>query len=167
MNKASIFFIMGVSGCGKSTVGKLLAQELRIPFFDGDDFHPQANIAKMEAGKALNDTDRQGWLESLNKLAKKHKLRGAIIACSALKESYRNLLEKDVLEQTEFVFLKGSYDEILARLQQRENHFMPAALLKSQFDTLEIPTKAITVSIANPPSEIVAKIINDYKSKKR
>jgi len=158
MNKPSIFFTMGVSGCGKSTIGKLLAKELAIPFFDGDDYHPKSNIEKMEKGIALEDSDRQGWLETLNKLALEHKAKGAVIACSALKEKYRTILEQNIKAQTGFIYLKGSFEEVLERLEQRTGHFMPKQLLQSQFDTLEEPTNAIIAPIKLSPSEIIKEI---------
>ncbi|WP_394748564.1 gluconokinase [Spongiimicrobium salis] len=156
MRPTNLFFVMGVSGCGKSTVGSALAEKLSIPFFDGDDYHPQANIDKMKQGTPLNDDDRHGWLVQLNKLAKEHLSTGAVIACSALKEAYRVLLQKDIEDHIVFVFLEGSFDEIMQRMQSRKNHFMPAQLLKSQFDTLEIPKNALRISIAKTPEEIVS-----------
>lgn len=159
MAKPNIFHIMGVSGCGKSTIGILLAKELNIPFFDGDDFHPASNIEKMEKGIPLNDDDRQGWLEILNDLAKSNSQKGAVIACSALKEKYRNILSRDLKQETAFVYLKGTFQEILDRLKQRSNHFMPKELLQSQFDTLEEPSKSITVSISRSPEEIIKQIV--------
>jgi len=164
MTTKPIFYVMGVSGCGKSTIGKLLSKNLAMPFFDGDDYHPEANVKKMEAGNPLNDFDRQGWLERLNQLAIEHGQSGAIIACSALKDAYRTMLTKD-LPESYFVYLAGTYDEISARLAQRKDHFMPAALLQSQFNTLEVPKNAISVSIANTPEEIVTAIVSQYKLK--
>jgi len=167
MKNGTLFFVMGVSGCGKSTIAKLLAEKFGIPYFDGDDYHPQENITKMKAGKALNDNDRQGWLEALNTLAIANKNKGAVIACSALKKSYRIILQQSIKAQSDFVFLDGSYDLIYNRLKARQNHFMPEELLRSQFETLEIPENAISVSIENSPEEIIAKIVAKYKSKKR
>lgn len=159
MGKGLVYIIMGVSGCGKSTIGKLLAKKLEIPFFDGDDFHPETNVTKMANGIPLNDEDRKGWLQSLNDLIIEHKVNGAVIACSALKEKYRKQLKKDIEDKMVFVYLAGSFDEISIRLKERKNHYMPIDLLKSQFDILEPPKEAITVSILLSPEEIVSKII--------
>ncbi|MEL6917476.1 MAG: gluconokinase [Bacteroidota bacterium] len=155
-----IFFVMGVSGCGKSTIGTALAEALSIPFFDGDDYHPQANIDKMSAGHPLNDEDRYGWLVRLNELAAENLDKGAVIACSALKKTYRNLLKAGVEDKVKWVYLEGSFEEILKRHQDRKNHFMPTVLLQSQFDALEPPETAITISIQHTPEEIVSLIIN-------
>jgi len=153
-----VYLIMGVSGCGKSTIGRLLAKDLSIPFFDGDDYHPSSNIKKMSEGTPLNDDDRHGWLVALNLLAKEHLERGAVIVCSALKEKYRKTLREDIANEICLIYLKGSIQEIQERLKNRKGHFMPTALLKSQFDTLEPPIEAITVTINLTPLEIVEKI---------
>jgi gluconokinase len=166
MSKAPVFYVMGVSGCGKSTIGKLMAETFNIPFFDGDDYHPEANVKKMAAGNPLNDDDRQGWLERLNLLSIEHKTKGIVIACSALKESYRVILKQQIESQTEFVFLQGTFEEISERLKQRQDHFMPSGLLQSQFDTLEIPADAIAISIAQSPRSIVSELSERYKNKK-
>ncbi len=165
MTNKPIFYVMGVSGCGKSTIGKLLSKELLIPFFDGDDYHTESNVKKMAAGNPLNDNDRQGWLKRLNELSQDHQNEGAVIACSALKESYRTILSKD-LKASHFVYLKGSFEEISERLAQRKNHFMPPDLLQSQFDALEVPVNAITVSITDSPEKILKSILSVYKRKK-
>lgn len=152
---------MGVSGTGKSTIGKMLAKTLKIPFFDGDDFHPEANVKKMSAGKPLNDGDRQGWLEKLNALAKEHQSKGAIIACSALKQNYRTLLQNNLKGTMRFVYLEGSFELIKSRLEDRKGHFMPLALLKSQFDALEAPIDAIKIPITLAPDKIVKQIVTE------
>lgn len=160
MDNKYIYIVMGVSGCGKSTIGTLLANELDIPFFDGDDYHPKANVEKMASGKALNDEDRKGWLQTLNKLAIDHKSKGAVIACSALKESYRSLLKNHMEEEMVFVYLQGSFTEIHERLKNRKGHYMPIELLKSQFEALEPPKDAIEISINHNPKEIIAEILD-------
>ena len=150
---------MGVSGCGKSTIGTLLAQDLGIPFFDGDDFHPESNIQKMSSGQALNDDDRQGWLETLNDLAKKQlENNSCVIVCSALKQKYRDILSDTIEDDTEWVHLAGSFNQILERVNSRADHFMPSELLKSQFDTLENPEDAIQIDISLTPENIIKKI---------
>ncbi|MGW9686531.1 gluconokinase [Flagellimonas sp. 2504JD1-5] len=155
-----VLVVMGVSGTGKSTIGKLLSATLQVPFYDGDDFHPEANVKKMSSGQPLNDEDRKGWLQTLNTLAKKHRSPGAIIACSALKRKYRNLLLDGMEDSMRFVYLEGSFELIKSRLEQRKGHFMPLSLLKSQFDTLEPPSDAITASISQSPQQIVQLILD-------
>lgn len=158
-----VYIIMGVSGTGKSTIGKLLSNTLQIPFFDGDDFHPKANLEKMEAGNPLNDDDRKGWLIRLNALAKEHKSTGAIIACSALKKSYRELLLEGIENHLGFIYLEGSFELIKSRLESRKGHFMPLELLQSQFDALEVPTEAIAVSVSLTPDQIIREITNQVQ----
>lgn len=158
-NKKSIFYIMGVSGTGKTTVGLLLAKALNLEFYDGDDFHPKANVAKMAAGKPLNDNDRRGWLQELNDLAIRNKKNGAIIACSALKKSYRKQLTAGLQDKSVFVYLEGTFEEVKIRLENRKGHFMPLTLLESQFETLEPPKDAIVVSISQSPEQIVERIV--------
>ncbi len=157
-SKKHIFFIMGVSGSGKTTIGKLLAEKLEISFFDGDSYHPEANVQKMAQGHPLNDEDRKGWLLRLNELAKEHENQGAVIACSALKTKYRKLLRQGI-GSIDFVYLEGSLELISKRLARRKGHFMPPGLLRSQFEALEIPDNAISVSIDATPSEIVTDIL--------
>ncbi|NER18516.1 NADP-dependent phosphogluconate dehydrogenase [Spongiivirga citrea] len=156
---------MGVSGVGKTTIGLLLSEKIGIPFFDGDDFHPEVNKKKMEAGEPLNDGDRLGWLKSLNELAQeKQSEEGAVIACSALKDDYRQLLRQSI-KSIYFVHLEGSFELISERMKQRENHFMPEALLQSQFDALENPKKALTFSITMTPEEITNQAVNIITNK--
>jgi carbohydrate kinase (thermoresistant glucokinase family) len=150
---------MGVSGSGKTTIGKLLSNKTSIPFFDADDFHSEANKQKMKKGIALNDEDRKEWLEELNKLARqKGEDKGAIIACSALKEKYRAILSEGVNKPV-WVFLQGGYDQIFERIKRREGHYMPVQLLSSQFESLEAPPYALLINISEKPEEIVEKIV--------
>ena len=154
-----IIFIMGVSGSGKTTTGKLLAERIHFPFFDADDYHSPANIEKMKAGSPLTDADRQNWLQTMNQLAiQQQTKKGAVIACSALKQSYRDGLQKNIVLSRWF-FLEGSQELILERMQKRKGHFMPPALLQSQLDSLEPPASAITIPIDKDPSTIVSTIL--------
>lgn len=154
----SILFIMGVSGSGKTTVGKLLSAQTGFPFFDADDFHSATNIEKMKAGIPLTDEDRADWLEVLNTLAKKQEHIGAVIACSALKESYRKQLGEG-LHRVHWLYLKGSYDLIHDRLLQRTDHYFSAAMLKSQFDILEEPVHALVFDVKDEPQFIVSSVV--------
>lgn len=132
---ASPIVVMGVSGSGKSAVGAALAQRLRVPFGDADDFHPPANIAKMTAGEALDDDDRYPWLDAIGEwLAGHHD--GGVMSCSALKRKYRDQLRRHCAD-IEFVHLSGTPEVIGKRQASRPGHFMPASLLQSQFATLE------------------------------
>lgn len=144
---------MGVSGCGKSTIGALLAERLRFPFLDADEFHPPANVAKMAAGTPLTDEDRRPWLELLNERLRA--LPDAVLACSALKERYRQTLAKGIAD-CRFVHLRGSRELIAARLAARRHRYMPASLLDSQFAALEAPADAITLDIGQVPDACVA-----------
>jgi len=163
-NGKTVIVIMGVSGSGKSVIGKLLSEKLSRPFYDGDDFHPEANVKKMGSGQPLNDEDRKEWLIALNKLALEHRHEGAVIACSALKKNYRYLLQAGMGDCMVFVYLEGSFELIKSRLDNRKGHFMTSQLLQSQFDTLEVPSKAITVSIKESPTEMVKKIVDTLNS---
>lgn len=163
-----IYYIMGVSGSGKTTIGKSLSAHLNIPFFDADDFHSEANVAKMAAGLPLNDDDRIGWLTSLNnKAIEQAKIKeGAIIACSALKEKYRDILSEGIDFQPHWIHLDGDFELIFERMKQRINHYMPINLLKSQFETLEKPNYGIHISINQTPEEILAEILKEIEPKK-
>ena len=153
-----IVIVMGVAGCGKSTIGRRLAARLGWPFYDGDDFHPPANIKKMSEGTPLTDEDRAGWLNTLADLIGDHVRhnQSAVIACSALKQKYRDTLRVDA--SVRFVYLRGSYDLIEARLRQRSGHYMPPNLLSSQFASLEEPQGVLTIDASLPPEQIVAEI---------
>ena len=151
-----IVVVMGVSGVGKSTIGRLVAERLGWRFIDADDHHPAANVAKMAAGTPLEDADRWPWLDALNQLLRKEK--SAVLACSALKESYRKRLLAGIAE-TRIVFLDGSKALIASRLAARKHRYMPASLLDSQFAALEPPADAIRVDVAQPVEASVAAIL--------
>jgi gluconokinase len=155
-----IVIVMGVSGAGKSTIGAALAAELGWRFIDADDHHPPANVGKMAAGMPLTDADRAPWLEALNLLLKKE--QNAVLACSALKQSYRDRLTAGI-PAFALVYLQGSFDLINARLAGRRHRYMPAALLKSQFETLEPPEKAIAVDVAAEAPACVAAILGKLR----
>ncbi len=149
-----IVVVMGVSGSGKSTIGALLAQRLGVEFLDADEFHPPENVAKMASGVPLTDVDRRLWLESLN--VELRKRIDAVLACSALKESYRRILAEGV--DCRFVHLRGSIELIRSRMERRQHRYMPASLLESQFAALEPPAHAIEVDIAQAPEACVKAI---------
>ena len=138
---ASRLVVMGVSGCGKSTVGRVLAQRLGLEFVEGDDLHPPRNVALMASGTPLTDEDRRDWLSSIaQRLRDAHAHhRGLVVSCSALKRSYRDQLRAGAPD-VRFVYLRGTPELIADRLRARSGHYMPASLLQSQFETLEAPT---------------------------
>lgn len=151
--------VMGVSGCGKSTIGSLLGERLGIPFQDGDDLHPAANKAKMGAGIPLDDSDRQPWLEEIGRTLRASAEQGtpAIIACSALKRSYRDLLRSHVPDIV-FVHLNGDRGTLLERMNARDHEFMPSSLLDTQLSTLEPlgqDEKHILADITLTPTSLV------------
>ena len=157
-----IIYIMGVSGSGKTTVGMLVAEKTGIPFFDADDFHSSDNKEKMKAGQPLTDDDRKDWLNVLNKMAiMQASGEGAIIACSALKEKYRKVLTEGIKKPI-WIFLKGNFTQIYERLKNRKGHYMAADLLTSQFEILEVPFDAYTISIDKTPEEIAELICKDF-----
>jgi gluconokinase len=153
-----IALLMGVCGCGKTTVGRALARELGWRFVDGDDFHPPANVAKMANGVPLADDDRWPWFDRIVAEMRRLDVAGesAVVACSALKAAYRDRLAAG--GDVRIVYLKGDAATIEPRLRQRSGHFMPAALLPSQFATLEEPSNAIVVDIRRTIDEQVATI---------
>ena len=155
-----VVILMGVAGSGKTTVGHLLAAALRGKFYDGDDFHPAANVAKMAAGHPLDDTDRAPWLDAIRALIYRclREDETAVIACSALKASYRARLRSDPA-RVHLVYLRGTPQLLAERLHDRRDHFLPPSLLASQLATLEVPTDAIAVDIGSPPAAIVAAIV--------
>ncbi len=158
--KTRAVILMGVSGSGKTTVGRALARRLGWPFRDADDLHPASNVEKMRAGIALDDRDRAPWLGRLNALLRHSAAKRVpvVLACSALKQAYRDTLSERA-DGLIFVHLAGSIDLIGGRLAKREHRYMPASLLRSQFDTLEAPRDALVVDAALPVDEIVERII--------
>ena len=152
--------VMGVSGSGKTTIGKELAERLGYRFYEGDDFHTAANVARMAAGIPLTDEDRAGWLAALAGVIRDGLQRGegGVMACSALKEKYRAVLRVDP-ELVKFLYLKGSYEVILERLKRRKGHYMKPALLRSQFDALEEPQDGWTVDIRLSPEELIQHVM--------
>ncbi len=155
---------MGVSGCGKSEVGKILAEMIGGSFIEGDEFHPPANIQKMSQSIPLDDTDRKVWLETLRKLVDKQlELPGySVLACSALKADYRSLLGCND-PRVKLVYLKGLQPLIKKRLVERKGHYMKQSLLDSQFDTLEEPSDALVVDISTTPESIASIIEGELK----
>lgn len=155
-----VIVLVGPMGCGKTTIGQILAKQLDWPFYDGDDFHPEANKKKMSAGVALEDSDREPWLKILNQLIRQHLATGRnmILACSALKKKYRDLLGVDQ-KQIYSVFLKGSRALLQQRIEARSHEYMSKDLLESQLRTLEEPLTGLTVDISGTPEEASALII--------
>lgn len=154
------FIVMGVSGCGKTSVGKALAEKLGWEFYDADDFHPPANIAKMANGTPLDDSDRAPWLAALHDLisASLKADRPGILACSALKERYRQALTADN-PAVQIIYLKGSFDLIWSRMSTRAGHYMMPHMLQSQFDALEEPQDALEIDISISIEQIVERIL--------
>jgi len=157
----NVIYIMGVSGCGKTTIGQQLSAKTGYPFYDADNFHSLENITKMNKGLPLSDEDRWPWLEKIHQFVAEQITTGNIIlACSALKMRYRELLGRAIEENCIWVFLEGDFETIQERLKNRTGHFMPSRLLQSQFDALEIPTEAILVDITDTPESIIDQIIS-------
>lgn len=154
------FIVMGVSGCGKSSVGQTLASRLGWSFYDADDFHPPENVAKMASGTPLDDSDRAPWLSTLHDLISSslREDKPGVLACSSLKERYRQQL-LDGNESVQIVYLKGSYDLIWSRMSARKDHYMKPHMLKSQFEALEEPSNALTMDISMSIDDIVQEIL--------
>jgi gluconokinase len=157
-----IIVVMGVCGCGKTTIGQALARDLGWPFHDADDFHPDANVTKMAAGKALDDSDRWPWLDRIVAAMQGVLSEGghAVLACSALKQAYRDRLQR--AGDVRFVYLRGDTETIASRLAARSHKYMPAALLPSQFATLEEPDDALVVDIRQSPADQVRYVRTRY-----
>lgn len=162
--KAGLFVVMGVAGAGKSLIGTLFARELGVPFVDGDDYHPRRNVEKMAAGIPLTDDDRVDWLALLGRKLREADESGSglVVACSALKRSYRDTLRREASAEVRFVYLRGPRTTIAERMSQRRGHFMPASLLDSQLATLEEPAAdegAWVVDVRETPERIVADLM--------
>lgn len=156
-----IVVVAGVCGTGKSTIGQLLAKQLNIPFYDADDFHPDANVKKMSNGIPLDDNDRLPWLNSLSRLlSDSEKADGCVLACSALKEKYRKRLCESGSIEINWLFLVGSYELLKQRLSGREDHFFDNTLLSSQLSTLELPDYGVHIEINQTVSTIVKQAVN-------
>jgi len=164
MGKLSIV-VMGVTGCGKTSVGKHLAQALSFPYYDADDFHPTTNIKKMSRGVPLTDEDRAGWLRTLRALIETNEAEGEkiILACSALKNTYRKILTVETSPL--FVFLEVSRETANARLKKRSNHYMPSSLVESQFEILEKPLDAIYINAELSLDEVNSITLNKVRNR--
>ncbi|TNH07262.1 gluconokinase [Testudinibacter sp. TR-2022] len=166
--KGKSFILMGVSSTGKTSVGTALAHRLGIKLIDGDDLHPRANILKMGSGQPLNDDDRAPWLERIRDAAfsLEQKSEIGIIVCSALKKQYRDLI-RDGNQHIKFLFLEGDFELVLARMKQRKGHYMKVDMLKSQFDTLEVPQQdepdVLHIDINGSFEEVVERCITALK----
>lgn len=161
---SSCLVIMGVSGVGKTTIARLLAERLDLTFAEADDFHPPDNIAKMSDGVALTDADRQPWLEAIRDWIDAHAAAGntSIVTCSALKHRYRQVL-RQASARVRFVYLHGTPELLAARIGERGGHFMPPSLLKSQLDALEPlhdDEDGVTVDVSGTPAEVTAKVVS-------
>jgi len=155
-----VVVLMGVSGSGKTTIGKILAGKLGWPFVEGDDYHPAANVEKMRAGKPLTDEDRRPWLAALRERVDRACTTGedVVLACSALKHAYQDYLERHDPACVHYVYLHGSEELIKKRLAARKGHFMNPALLHSQFETLEPPAEAVRVDVAGSPEDVADEV---------
>ena len=160
MSLALAVILMGVSGSGKTTVGNALSERLGWPFYDGDDYHPAENVAKMSQGIPLTDADRWPWLDYLGGLLRGHLEAGesVLLACSALKQSYRDRLV-DGLSGVMFVHLRGDFNLLNARMLARRGHYMKAEMLRSQLETLEEPRDALVIEVDQAPEAIVEQIV--------
>ena len=164
MKTIRFFIVMGVSGSGKTSVGKSLAKHLGWDFYDADDFHPPENVAKMAKGIPLTDSNRTPWLAALHELISSNlaQNRPGVLACSALRESYRQkLLEGN--DRVQLIYLKGSYDLIWSRMSARKDHYMKPHMLQSQLETLEEPSNALIVDITPSVDEILKVILQNME----
>ncbi len=156
-----VYIIMGVSGSGKTTIGRMLAHKLAMKFYDADDYHPKNNLNKMKNLVALDDEDRIPWLlDMAAHIAQWDRDNGAVLACSALKEKYRRILSRDGNQQVTFIYLECDKNTILERMKMRRGHFFPSELLESQFDALEVPLAGILVKNDGTPDLVCMEIID-------
>ena len=162
-----IYILYGIAGVGKTTIGKLLAEKLELPFYDADDFHPQSNIEKMKNGIPLQDEDREGWLSILAENVEKwDKEKGAVIACSALKEKYRKKLQRIPREKMMWIFLNSTYELILSRVKNRKEHYFNPDLLQSQYDSLELADYGLHIDVNQSIDAILDEILSEINKPK-
>lgn len=162
-----IYILTGVSGVGKTTIGNLLSEKLNLPFYDADDYHPTANVEKMKNGISLQDEDRKDWLESLSKKIKEwDQDSGAVLACSALKETYRKKLQSIPEDRICWIFLHSEYEIILARIEASEKHFFNPDLLQSQYNTLEIPADGVHINVNKTVDQVIEEILDHLENPK-
>lgn len=160
-----VYIICGVSGTGKTTIGKILASQLDVPFYDGDDFHSENNIQKMQSGTPLDDSDRISWLKTLStKIMGWERGKGAVLACSALKELYRQLLIPVAETPVRWIVLEGDKEVILERMKARKGHFFDAKMLDSQFEIYERPHYGLILNVSEPPNELIEKILKEINT---
>jgi gluconokinase len=156
---APVVVVMGVTGSGKTTVGRLLAAKLGVPFVDADDFHDDASVERMRHGEPLDDSAREPWLDRLNAELCRHAPTGVVLACSALKRAYRERLTRGS-DDARFVVLTGEPDLLRRRIEARTDHFAPADLLPSQLATLEMPDDAVVVEVDQAPDAVAAQALD-------
>lgn len=155
-----IYIVCGVAGSGKTTIGKMLASRLEVPFFDGDDFHPSSNVEKMSAGIALSDEDRKGWLEEISrKIIQWDRKGSAVLACSALKETYRKTLSSIDSHHIQWIILEGGKELITERVRSRKDHFFNKKILDTQFNIFEKPKYGWFFDVKDQSKDIVENII--------
>ncbi len=155
----TVFILMGVSGSGKTTIGKRVSQELGVPFYEGDDFHPPENIAKMSSGIPLVDKDRVPWIDALVRALNEKESKDAVVACSALSRFIRERIRGGLKDPAKFIWLTARPEIIEERLRQRGQHYMKAGMLASQFAALQMPQTARQVDVERPVDEVVAEVL--------